>query len=269
MYRQAEGNLIEDGSFAYNPDSTDYFKTSYGYSTSSFIGEGQYSWVTSAYDVHHDYRKKWDWGKFSGKEGDRYLVFNGSTTANAVVWRNTNPMHVEYGHLYQFEAFVAKCFSSNAPSFKFEIWYEGEPAEKLVEAANLLTNVMAVGVWKPIACQWLAPKDGNVFIRITSLAGAYVGNDFAIDSLYFGLTASPPAGPVVTIGNTPQPTITLSQTNTPNPPTQTVTPTLTSTPTQTTTTTITKTPTLTLTSTPTNTQTATPKSEAVMPCNQK
>ena len=149
MYRQAEGNLIEDGSFAYNPNTTNYFITNYTYYTGTFMPEGRYGWVTSAYNIHNNGTSN-NWGNYPAKEGARYLAFNGFST-NATVWRNANPIQVEYGRLYQFEAFVSKCFPSNAPNFKFEIWYVGEPIQTLTKAANLLTNATPVGVWKPIA----------------------------------------------------------------------------------------------------------------------
>ena len=96
FYRENQGNLIQDGSFDYNPSGNLYFVTSYQYYTGTFIPEGYYSWVSSAYNVHHNGNTSLDWGAYAAREGSKYLVFNGFPT-NASVWRNTNPIAVEYG----------------------------------------------------------------------------------------------------------------------------------------------------------------------------
>ena len=200
-------NLIVNGSFE---SGNTNFTSSYSYKAPNSPGnmnEGEYSVIQSLDQVHAIWAGA---GSLSAQAGTNYLVANGSANNTLSPWMQTitvNPGDITTSTTnapvyYRFQAYVASVYPAGAqPELAFEmslnnsgIWQE-------------LTTSTA----PPSAFNWyLTYRDGyfafaptTVSFRLRNDVTSALGNDLAVDSIYFGLsTAAPDYGsnPINSIG---------------------------------------------------------------------
>ena len=198
-------NLIVNGSFE---SGNTNFTSSYSYKAPNSPGnmnEGEYSVIQSLNQVHQFWT-----GTLSAQSGTNYLVANGSPDNTLSPWMQTitvNPGDITTSSTnapvyYRFQAYVASVYAGGAqPELAFEM------------------SLNNSGVWQelttsaapPTPLNWyLTYRDGyfgfaptTVSFRLRNDVTSALGNDLAIDSIYFGLsTAAPDYGsnPINSIG---------------------------------------------------------------------
>lgn len=190
----ASANLLVNGDF--NSGNTgfgsDYFYTS----VNTAAGE---------YYVLSDDASTWN-GGFAAVVGyggsGNYLVANGSTSTSESPWFQTinNPSvtlttNTNSPTYYRFEAQVAGLVDPNGaaePNLSFEISVDGGAWNRFVNTPPSL----GWGPWTLVyADTYLTAAPTSLSFRLRNQATDYNGNDFAIDSIYFGLTTSAPSYP--------------------------------------------------------------------------
>lgn len=152
------------------------------------------------------------------------LIANGGNTSLRV-WFTTTPIAVTPNTTYFFEAWILNWSTTSV----------GTDAARLTFRANgvdlLTASASGVGVWTPVSAMWNSGASTTVSLELFNSTPTLVGNDFAIDDIFFDVTSSI---------QTPTPTLTPTSSPTVVPPTLTPT----STPTVPATATATRTPTL-------------------------
>lgn len=107
-----------------------------------------------------------------------YMVVNGSTKANSVVWRQSNIPFVS-GNEYVFDNWFASLSNVNRPTFA--VYYnlsDGQGDQFLGQwrAEN------DVGIWQGMEARFF-PTGRNLTITIYDLVGANAGNNFVLDEV--------------------------------------------------------------------------------------
>ena len=199
-----QANLILNPSFE---DGNTNFTSDYAFwptNTVGNMGEGRYSVVTNATQVHQF------WNSLSAQSGTNYLVANGSTDTNLAPWIQTisiNPGDITVTTdtntpvYYRFEAYIASVYPDNPPRLSFEMSLNNSG-----EWQTLTTSPSS-----PTTAAWyLTYRDGyfnfapsTISFRLRNAESALGGNDFGIDSIYFGFSTdapSYPANPINSIG---------------------------------------------------------------------
>jgi hypothetical protein len=140
-------------------------------------------------------------GSLAAQSGTNYLVANGSANTSLSPWQQT--ISITSGQIttsgsatpvyYRFEAYVASVYPGGSqPQLTFEMQYNNRPWQTLTTS-----------VAPPSAFNWyLTYADGyfelvptTLSFRLKNAVNSALGNDLAIDSLYFGLTAQSPSYP--------------------------------------------------------------------------
>ena len=190
----APANLIVNGSFE---DGNTNFTSDYTFwpiGTPGSMPDGNYSVVTNATQVHQF------WSSLGAYSGTNYLVANGSEDTSLSPWIQT--INVNPGDIivttdtnapvyYRFEAYIASVFPDNPPRLSFEM------------------SLNNSGEWQTLAtseppattAEWyLTYRDGyfefaptTISFRLRNAESALGGNDFGIDSIYFGLSTNSPS----------------------------------------------------------------------------
>ena len=186
----ASANLIVNGNFS--SGNTGFF-SDYFY-TPNNTGAGQYY-------VQSGSASSWNGGFLPvvgyGGSGN-YLIANGSTSTAESPWYQTlnnpsvtlttdtnNPVY------YRFEAQLVNLVNTNfaPPDLAFEISVNGGPWNTFTA-----TPVLAPGVWTlTYADTYITTAPTSLGFRLRNQATEFSGNDFAIDSIYFGLSTSAPS----------------------------------------------------------------------------
>ena len=171
-------NLIANPNF--NQDRKG-FTTHYAYSRDLFY-EGTF--------VVGDDPKKFHSGGFS--MGDHttgkgmMLIINGGAFERDSVWQGT--VKVEAGQRYEFSGWTASWSmnpndgtASDLNPGRLQIWIDGEPVGPVhkVEAKS--------GVWNQFTIPWKSGSKKQVEIKIVNTNVSNLGNDFALDDLFFGI----------------------------------------------------------------------------------
>lgn len=205
---QADLNLIVNPGFE---SGNTNFTSDYAFwptNTVGDMGEGRYSVVTNATQVHQA------WNSLSAQSGTNYLVANGSTDTNLAPWIQTisiNPGDITVTTdtntpvYYRFEAYIASVYPDNPPRLSFEMSLNNSG-----EWQTLTTSPSS-----PTTAAWyLTYRDGyfnfapsTISFRLRNAESALGGNDFGIDSIYFDLSTNSPsylsdptANPINSIG---------------------------------------------------------------------
>ena len=202
----ANANLIINGNFE---SGNTGFQSDYTYLAPNgpMMDEGQYSVVSSLGEVHAIWAGA---GSLSAQSGSLYFVANGSPNTSLSPWMQTisvNSSSIQTSSsgspvYYRFQAYVASVYPDGAqPELAFEMSLDNS------------------GIWQelttssapPSAFNWyLTYRDGyfptlpsTVSFRLRNAVSGALGNDLAIDSLYFGLSTSAPgygSNPINSIG---------------------------------------------------------------------
>ena len=155
------------------------FTTSYAFAASDLQQTRQWSVVESAADVHPL------WADYAAQDGLRYFVANGSQSTTDVVWQMTGSGRVRGGLEYQFEAYVASSTATSPASLSFQYSTDAGLSWQTLAVAGL-TPADGVGNWKGVYARWTPALDGDVTVRLVNANPDNVGNDFGLDSLFFG-----------------------------------------------------------------------------------
>jgi len=200
-------DLIVNGSFE---SGNTGFTSDYSYKAPNSTGnmdEGQYSVIQSLNQVHSIWAGA---GSLSAQSGTNYLVANGSANNTLSPWMQTitvNPGDITTSSTnapvyYRFQAYIASVYPAGAqPELAFEM------------------SLNNSGIWQELttstapasAFDWyLTYRDGyfafaptTISFRLRNDVTSALGNDLAVDSIYFGLsTAAPDYGsnPIDSIG---------------------------------------------------------------------
>jgi hypothetical protein len=164
------------------------------------MGASTYSIVTNLGQVHAEWAR---FGSLSAQSGTNYFVANGSSNTALSPWIQTitiNPGEITVTTVtnapvyYRFQTYIASVYPLAAqPSLAFEMSFNNSGAwQEFTTSVAPRTNQ---------AYQWLLTyRDGyfgsiptNISFRLRNAEDASTGNDFAIDSIYFGLTTNAPA----------------------------------------------------------------------------
>lgn len=205
--QSASANIIVNGDFS---SGNTGFTSDYTY-TSPNTSEGQYYVLSGNANT-------WN-GGFSSLVGvggsGNYLIANGSDDASKSPWAQTvsspsvtltadtnSPVY------YRFEAQIANIFPFNggfpAPDLAFEISVDGGAFNKFTA-----TPFLSPGSWNLVyADTYLTSAPSSLSFRLRNQSTYLNGNDFAVDSIYFGLTtAAPsyPSSPILSAGNIANP----------------------------------------------------------------
>ena len=193
----ASANLLVNPSFESGNTgfSSDY--TYFAPGSPGNMDDGRYSVVQSLDQVHAIWAGA---GSLSAQSGTNYLVANGASSAALSPWLqsisnapvtvtgNTNaPVY------YRFEAYIASVYGFDTPqpqlAFEMSLNNSGIWQELTTSTVPATTNT-----W------YLTYRDGyflaapsTVSFRLRNTVTAEGGNDFAVDSLYFGLSTNSPS----------------------------------------------------------------------------
>lgn len=191
----SSANLIINGNF---DSGNTGFSSDYTYANPNTDG-GQYSVVSGP-------ASNWNPG-FNGSVvgyggSGNYFIGNGSDNTTLAPWIQTisspsvtlttdinNPVY------YRFEAQVVNAESYPEPNLSFEISVNGAAYKKFTS-----TPALSPGAWTLVyADTYLTSAPSSLSFRLRNQSSALGGNDFAIDSIYFGLSTDAPSYPAAGI----------------------------------------------------------------------
>lgn len=196
----AEANLLINPSFE---SGNTGFTSDYTYLSQNTVPpsteEGQYKIVQSLSQAHSG----WDaFGDLSAQSGTNYLVANGAPNASLSPWSQT--ISVAPGGVtvtgntnapvyYRFEAYIASVYGQGTaqPQLSFEMMLNNSGTWQALTTSTA----------PPFPYNWnLTYRDGyfltaptTISFRLRNTVTAAGGNDFAVDSLYFGLSTNSPS----------------------------------------------------------------------------
>ncbi len=199
----ASGELVTNGTFNQGNVGfgSDYgfvggLATAAGYSSGTGLyPEGKYAIVTNRTDssitkyhpafVGFGHNK----GNAVGRNDDRYLAINGSTTLDQAVWKQS--VEVVPGNKYSFSCWITSLLSSNPSKLRFLI--NGVEIGPRIEAPGTLYT------WKQFFAEWNSGSATTADIAIINdnlIAG---GNDFGLDDISFSTTCTNTSTVLVTV----------------------------------------------------------------------
>lgn len=141
------------------------------------------------------------------------LIANGGNTGLRV-WFTSAPIAVTPNTTYFFEAWILNWSTTSVGSQAAQLTFRANGVDLLTASAS------GVGMWTPVSAMWNSGASTTVSLELFNSTAGLVGNDFAVDDIFFDVTSSI---------QTPTPTPTATPTSTPTVPataTPTRTPTL-------------------------------------------
>lgn len=174
-------NLVPNGDFeAGNTQFTsDYAFTPAGNST-----EGQYTVRTNPFPWNIAFVSIGDHTSGIGF----MMVANGSPVSGDVVWQSQS-IAVAAATNYFFEAFVNNvCCQGGAPSggesiLEFSLSLDGGAP---ISLGTITTDLSLAGTWEGLSTQFPSSSAGNVVLTLINRNTNRLGNDFAVDDVFFG-----------------------------------------------------------------------------------
>ena len=148
----------------------------------STFGDNYYSVVNDAQFSHSSFISYGDHTTGSGL----YLVANGSTTANATVYRSST-IGVIAGRSYSFGGFFSNAFPASPAVIDFRVSLDGGPATSI----GNYTIANGGGVWNGAAYSFATGTATSVVLSFVDNNLDAGGNDFGIDDISLALTAVP------------------------------------------------------------------------------
>ena len=124
-----------------------------------------------------------------------FFAANGSNTAGGyLVWKTSSVITVQKGDTYRFEAYLATLGSiatyGGPPQLQFQLG-DGTTWRDLGTTVTMNDDTIT-GHWYQTYADGTFSESGNYYVRLVNTQTATVGNDFAIDNIYFGLKSSAP-----------------------------------------------------------------------------
>ncbi len=126
-----------------------------------------------------------------------FFAANGSSTADDVVWQTTAPVTVQKGDVYRFEAYVATLVTLGehdgntfvAPALVFQLG-DGSNWQEIGASRNL--DAAETKKWYQVLADGKFSESGNYYLRLINTQTGAIGNDFALDNMYFGVQSGAP-----------------------------------------------------------------------------
>ncbi|MBR5468932.1 MAG: hypothetical protein IKU78_00485, partial [Paludibacteraceae bacterium] len=170
LYETTE-NLVRNGDFEQGNTG---FVSRYTYKRPNggmtLWDEGCYTVTKNARSVHRNWDNVYDHTSGNGN----YLIANGHTVPNFVIWEQT--IRVESNHDYIFQAYAVN-LSENPPQLQFSI--EG------VQLGNVFT-LQGRNQWQHFYVVWNSGSyNGDITIRLLNQRTDPSGNDFGVDDISF------------------------------------------------------------------------------------
>jgi len=194
-------NLISNWGFedGYTDFWTDYTTGKY-----ALDHEGGYA---VGYHASPDYRSDSVFDNAYPYQGSNFFMANGSSDTTDVVWQTTSVISVAAaGTVYRFEAYVCTLLtvssSTQMPSLSFQLC--DEYGNYIVLSTVTKGYNYSGGVWYLVYADGVFDAAGNYYLRLVNNQSAAYGNDFGVDSIYFGFASEAPtvtAYPVTTYGS--------------------------------------------------------------------
>jgi len=189
-------NLIDNGDFSLGNQS---FTSDYIYAGSTLSNTGSFGIAgqnpyTCPYNDHTN--------------GTGKYFYADSSTLPAVAWRSLTIITLTPNAVYRFQAYLGSIYSlgsggSGSPSLGFQI-----SLDNMVTWQNLgrTTNFTTSGCvpWTYVSTDWTAPSTATTArIQLVNQVSHGLGNDFAVDDIYFGLlNCAPGSNQQVYVGPT-------------------------------------------------------------------
>lgn len=166
--------LVENGDFS---QGTEGFVSDYKYVSrkgpNALFVEGRYAIGTSPHDYHHGFIKHGDHTTGAGN----MLIANGHPNNSKYVWKRK--FDVEEGVTYEFSAWYLSACNGHATLNKNMIEYT------IDGTSNLGKYDKSEDGWCRYFCKYTATRTGTIEIKIRTKSSALLGNDFAIDDIFF------------------------------------------------------------------------------------
>jgi len=178
-------NLVTNGDFESGNTgfSTDY--TFWPIGTTGAMDAGFYSVVSSADQIHSDFR-----GAPQG--GSKFFVANGAVDTTQAVWKSQVISVTQANVAYRFEAYISSVVNPSLapPSLSFQI---GNGTTWTTLGATPSLSGAPRGQWFYSFADGIFQQAGDFIIRLRNDSAVHTGNDLGIDSIYFGLRTSAPS----------------------------------------------------------------------------
>ena len=184
----AQANLVINGSFE---SGNTGFGSDYTYNTDVPLEAGLYNIVANSQDAHPA------WVDLGPQSGSLFYVANGSPDINLSPWFQTitpTAGQIITGEAYRFQAYISSLYFENPPQLAFEISLNGSGTW-----TTLSTSVAPeqTGVWyRSYGDTTFLSEPTSISLRLRNAVDAENGNDFGIDSIYFGLASEAPVDAV-------------------------------------------------------------------------
>ena len=187
--------------FATNLISNNYFESDYADFWSDYtqaVGDhGLVPEKTFAVDSSaSDYRPDTHFDAASPHEGTNFFMANGSNVTTDTVWQTNSLISVaEAGTTYRFEAYICSLVNVGgdpymaAPDLAFEL---GDGTTFLPFTTIEKGESTTAGEWYLVYADGKFDTPGNYYLRLMNAQSAPVGNDFGLDSVYFGFAEDAP-----------------------------------------------------------------------------
>jgi len=187
--------------FATNLISNNYFESDYDDFWSDYtqaVGDhGLVPEKTFAVDSSaSDYRPDTHFDAASPHEGTNFFMANGSNVTTDTVWQTNSLISVaEAGTTYRFEAYICSLVNVGgdpymaAPDLAFEL---GDGTTFLPFTTIEKGESTTAGEWYLVYADGKFDTPGNYYLRLMNAQSAPVGNDFGLDSVYFGFAEDAP-----------------------------------------------------------------------------
>lgn len=185
-------NLVPNGDFQAGKQQ---FTSGYTFNPAGNATEGEYTIRTDPFPWNPSFVSIGDHTSGSGM----MMVANGSPVSGEIVWKSQS-IAVAAATNYFFEAFVNNVccqtftFGPGSESIlEFALSLNGGPA---ISLATITTDLSLAGTWEGLSTQFLANAAGTVELSLINRNTNRLGNDFAVDDVYFGIvsTVNPPFG---------------------------------------------------------------------------
>jgi hypothetical protein len=161
-------NILVNGNFE---NGATGFSTGYVHgddSARSLVPEGAYEIGSDPNQYHSDF------AAVTAQDGNAMMIVNGATWGNAVVWSQSD-LAVQANTTYYFSAWVASVIAGAPATLGLRI--NGQD----------LGTFQATGdtSWQQFSTTWYSGSDTTAVLALVDKNTIAVGNDFALDNLYF------------------------------------------------------------------------------------
>ncbi|MEY5048726.1 MAG: hypothetical protein RLZZ175_2085 [Bacteroidota bacterium] len=166
-------NLVTNGNFS---SGNTGFSSSYGYNPGNLTPEGKYDVLTNPRNDHPNFATCGDHTSGSGN----MMVVNGANTAGVTVWCGS--VSVNPNSSYTFSTWVASVHPTSPAILQFSI--------NGVNLGSPFTASSTTCTWQQFCETWSSGANTTASICIVNQNTAASGNDFALDDIQMGVTAT-------------------------------------------------------------------------------